>query len=52
MATKGATFKEMGVLYNCLDEVKKTIESRYPASVLYAENFLELDGSTEIDLNK
>lgn len=34
MATKGVSFKEMGVLYNCLDEVKKTIESRYPTSVL------------------
>lgn len=45
-------FREIGVLYNCLDELKKTIESRYPASVLYAKNFLELEDSTEIDINK
>lgn len=51
-ASKGNTFKEIGLLYNCLEEMKKTIESRYPASVLYAKNFLELKGSTEIDLNK
>lgn len=52
MATKGATFKEIGVLYNCLEEMKKTIKNRYPASVLYAKEFLEIDGKTEIDLNK
>ena len=52
MATKGATFKEMGLLYNCLEEIKKTIKKNYPASVLYAKEFLEFDGKTEIDLNK
>lgn len=52
MATKGATFKEMGLLYNCLEEMKKTIKKNYPASVLYAKAFLELDGSTEIEIGK
>jgi len=45
-------FKEIGILYACLEETKKTIERKYPASVLYAKECLELNGSTEIDVNK
>lgn len=50
--TNTATFKEIGILYACLEETKKLIEKRHPASVLYAKTFLNLEGNTEIDINK
>lgn len=49
---KGTSFREIGLAYNCLGEMKKTIEQKFPASVLYAKEFVELEERTEIDVNK
>lgn len=52
LVNQGTTYKEVALLYLCLDETKKTIENRYPLAVKFAKECLNLEGRTEIDMNK
>ena len=52
LVNHGSTYKELGILYMCLEETKKTIENRYPLAVKFAKECLNLEGRTEIDVNK
>jgi hypothetical protein len=52
LINKGSTYRELGMLYKCLEQVRNMIKSRYPMAVMYAQECLEFNGRTEIDMNK
>lgn len=48
VSINGVTYKEIGLLYASLEEVKKTIAEKYPLAILWAKECLEINGETTI----
>lgn len=51
LENKGATNKEIGLLYVALDGVKEMLETNYPIAVLYAKECLTRIGRAEINMD-
>ena len=48
----GVTYKEIGLLYSSLDEIKKTIIEKFPLAILWAQECLEMGEKTQIDIGE
>ncbi len=48
---KNVTPKEVAIVYTSLGEIKRMIEEKYPLAVLFAKEYLEIKGRTDIDKN-